>query len=104
MSLSVADPALVETMQAVRQALAERQITLVWDLPVPYSHLHPVALELEEDEPKPSGAGKTWLYVEPDGDVLPNQGVPDQVLGNMLNDPWETIWKNTLMLPVTRMA
>jgi MoaA/NifB/PqqE/SkfB family radical SAM enzyme len=94
MSLSVADPALVETMQVVRQAIAERQIALIWDLPVPYSHLHPVALELEDNEPKPSGAGKAWLYVEPDGDVLPTQGMPDQVLGNMLNDPWETIWKN----------
>jgi MoaA/NifB/PqqE/SkfB family radical SAM enzyme len=92
-SLSVSDPARVDTMQVVRQALAEREITLEWDLPVPYSHLHPVALELEEEEPIPSGAGKNWLYVEPDGDVLPNQGMPDQVLGNMLNDPWETIWK-----------
>jgi len=92
-SLSVADPALVETMHVVRQAVAERQIPLVWDLPVPYSHLHPVALELTEGESKPSGAGKVWLYVEPDGDVLPAQGIPDKVLGNMLNDPWETIWQ-----------
>ena len=38
----------------------------------------------------PSGAGKTWLYVEPDGDVLPAQGMADNVLGNFLRDPWET--------------
>ena len=93
MSLSVADPALVETMQVVRQAVAERQIALIWDLPVPYSHLHPVALEMAEDEPKPGGAGKAWLYVEPDGDVLPTQGMSDQLLGNILSDPWDTIWK-----------
>ncbi|MBE3037928.1 MAG: radical SAM protein [Chloroflexi bacterium] len=92
-SLSVADPALVETMHVVRQAVAERQIPLIWDLPVPYSHLHPVALELAENESKPNGAGKVWLYVEPDGDVLPAQGMPDHVLGNMLNDPWDTIWQ-----------
>jgi MoaA/NifB/PqqE/SkfB family radical SAM enzyme len=32
------------------------------------------------------------LYVEPDGDVLPAQGI-NQVLGNFLNDAWEKIWK-----------
>ena len=38
------------------------------------------------------GAGTAWLYVEPDGDVLPAQGV-NKVLGNLLTDPWEKIWK-----------
>ena len=66
---------------------------LVWDLPVPYSHFHPVALELAEHEEVPQGAGKAWLYVEPDGDVLPAQGV-NQVLGNLLNDSWNKIWSN----------
>jgi MoaA/NifB/PqqE/SkfB family radical SAM enzyme len=37
------------------------------------------------------GAARSWLYVEPDGDVLPGQGI-NHVLGNMLTDPWETIW------------
>jgi hypothetical protein len=31
--------------------------------------------------------------VEPDGDVLPAQGMAGQVLGNLLRDPWETIYK-----------
>ncbi len=64
---------------------------LVWDLPVPYSSLHPVALELAGSETPPVGAGNAWLYVEPDGDVLLAQGLPD-VLGNLLTEPWETIW------------
>jgi len=33
------------------------------------------------------------LYVEPDGDVLPAQGV-NRVLGNILTDPWKKIWKH----------
>jgi len=37
--------------------------------------------------------GKTWLYVEPDGDVLPSQGIPF-VLGNLITQEWEEIWKN----------
>ena len=66
-------------------------MNLIWDLPVPYSRLNPVALETEAESP-PSGAGRAWLYVEPDGDVLPTQGV-NQVLGNILRDPWVKIWQ-----------
>jgi len=58
---------------------------------VPYSALNPVSLELEGNE-VPEGAGRAWLYVEPDGDVLPAQGV-NRVLGNILRDPWEQIWR-----------
>lgn len=91
-SLSTNDMALKDDLQKVRQSVAEHGIRLVWDLPVPYSHFHPVALELAEFEEAPQGAGKAWLYVEPDGDVLPAQGV-NQVLGNLLTDPWEKIWE-----------
>lgn len=92
-SLSTNDIALKDVLQEVRQAVAERGMQLVWDLPVPYSHFHPVTLELAEHDEVPQGAGKAWLYVEPDGDVLPAQGV-NQVLGNLLNDPWNKIWTN----------
>ncbi len=92
-SLSVDDPALNEELQKVRQAVADRGLKLVWDLPVPYSQLHPIALELSGFEEAPQGHGKAWLYVEPDGDVLPAQGHLDEVLGNLLTDPWEKIWK-----------
>jgi MoaA/NifB/PqqE/SkfB family radical SAM enzyme len=40
----------------------------------------------------PDGAGRAWLYVEPDGDVLPSQGI-DRLLGNILRDPWSEIWR-----------
>ena len=66
-------------------------LMLKYDLPVPYSADHPVALETQEDN-IPSGAGNAWLYVEPDGDVLPGQGMADKVLGNFLRDPWEKIY------------
>ncbi len=67
-------------------------LTLKFDLPVPYSSEHPVALETAEDN-VPDGAGKAWLYVEPDGDILPAQGMADKVLGNFLRDPWEKIYQ-----------
>ncbi len=66
-------------------------LALKFDLPVPYSADHPVALETAGDQ-VPEGAGRAWLYVEPDGDVLPAQGMADKVLGNILRDPWDAIY------------
>jgi hypothetical protein len=92
-SLSATDVSFAETLHILSHAAADRHINLIWDLPVPYSTVHPVALELEEHGQLPSGAGRAWLYVEPDGDVLPEQGIP-KVLGNLLIDPWEKVWQN----------
>lgn len=96
LSLSTVDKNMNEKLQELRDTAAVQQLDLVWDLPVPYSCNNPVALELEEaddSQEPPEGAGKAWLYVEPDGDVLPSQGMYDQILGNFLTDPWEDIWK-----------
>jgi hypothetical protein len=89
LSLSFANR-MDETQNPLRDVAADLGFTLRWDLPVPYSESNPVSIETEEDG-TPSGAGKAWMYVEPDGDVLPTQGAADQVLGNLLRDPWEKI-------------
>jgi MoaA/NifB/PqqE/SkfB family radical SAM enzyme len=89
-SLSTNSVERTAEFQAARDQVAALQIELVWDLPVPYSALNPVALEVEGLD-LPEGAGRAWLYVEPDGDVLPAQGF-DHVLGNLLFDPWEKVW------------
>lgn len=91
LSLSAADASLKDVIQSLRDQAAELQVTLRWDLPVPYSAENPVAAEVVDDA-VPDGAGKAWLYVEPDGDVLPAQGEPDKALGNFLKDAWETIY------------
>ena len=91
-SLSAADDDLTDEMlelQSIAQGLA---LNIRWDLPVPYSYSNPVAIETVDDE-VPAGAGKAWMYVEPDGDVLPAQGEADKVLGNFLKDSWNTIVK-----------
>jgi len=72
---------------------AELGMTLVYDLPVPYSEMNPVSLELEEDVTAIEGYGRSWLYVEPDGDVLPGQGILHK-LGNLVKDSWITISAN----------
>lgn len=91
-SLSVCDFALRDRLEVARQAVMDRDMQLVWDLPVPYSQFNPVALELAEAEEALPENHRAWLYVEPDGDVLEQQGKPG-VLGNLLHDPWEAIWK-----------
>jgi hypothetical protein len=90
LSLTSNDPALAPVLKDLRDKAAVSQLSLVWNLPAPYSKLHPVAFEI--DDARMEGAGRAWLYVEPDGDVRPAQGDP-KVLGNMLKDNWEKIWK-----------
>lgn len=90
LSLSSTTPDLNDELQTLGEEAAEDGLSLIWDVPVPYSQRNPIALETEEDE-HPEGAGRAWLYVEPDGDVLPTQGV-NQVLGNLLQDEWNEIW------------
>jgi MoaA/NifB/PqqE/SkfB family radical SAM enzyme len=67
--------------------MADLALTLVWDLPVPYSSHNPIRLE-ETD----GTMGRAWLYVEPDGDVLPTQG-QEQVLGNLMRDSILDLWR-----------
>ena len=90
-SISVTDPALMSQSVEIGSRAIELGLRLVSDLPVPYSESHPVAMEVFENS-EPAGAGKAWLYIEPDGDVLPSQGAPGKILGNLLRDTWETIY------------
>ncbi len=80
------------SMTELQNKAAHLGLALKYDLPVPYSSAHPVAMETAEDL-VPEGAGRAWLYVEPDGDVLPAQGMAGRILGNFLRDPWEQIYR-----------
>jgi MoaA/NifB/PqqE/SkfB family radical SAM enzyme len=74
-----------------QDAAHARGLTLVWDLAAPYSHVNPIEAEAEME---PQQAVRQHLYVEPDGDVLPAQGC-NIVLGNLLKDDWESIWRHS---------
>jgi hypothetical protein len=91
LSLTSADAALRDTFDALRDKAAALGLALKFDLPVPYSASNPVVYEAQEAA-IPEGAGKAWLYVEPDGDVLPAQGSSESLLGNLLQDEWKTIY------------
>jgi hypothetical protein len=93
LSLSVNDISLRDALEQARHLAALKSLSLVWDLPVPYSNNHPVAVELQDAGQVVSGTGKAYLYVEPDGDVLVGQGLL-AVLGNLLTDSWDQVWAN----------
>ncbi|HEX9333956.1 MAG TPA: hypothetical protein VF896_18840, partial [Anaerolineales bacterium] len=91
LSLTSSDASLRDQYDAIRDKAATLGLTLKFDLPVPYSTSNPVVYEAQENTIH-EGAGKAWLYVEPDGDVLPSQGNSDKVLGNLLRDEWQKIY------------
>lgn len=91
LSLTSPDASLADTFDALRDKAAALGLTLRFDLPVPYSEYNQVVYEVQE-EAVPEGAGKAWLYVEPDGDVLPSQGYANQGLGNLLRDDLKQIY------------
>ena len=92
-SFSSPTKAYEQHLSGASQLAAEKGLSLIYDLPVPYSDLNPVNLELEESQTSVKGAARSWLYVEPDGDVLPGQGYPTR-LGNFLTDGWMNISAN----------
>lgn len=89
-SLSASSLELESDLRQAYEFATMQNMELFWNLPVPYSGNNPVSLEVQRGE-TPEGAGRAFLYVEPDGDVLPAQGV-NRVLGNFLEDPWDKIW------------
>ena len=91
LSLTSSDESLRDTYDSLREKAAALGLTLKFDLPVPYSASNPVVYETQEAA-IPEGAGKVWLYVEPDGDVLTSQGNSNHVLGNLLRDDWKQIY------------
>lgn len=92
-SLSAKSAEYSSELSLASRSAADIGLSLVYDLPVPYSSINPVGVEMEKYEASKQGAGRTWLYVEPDGDVLLGQG-SKVCIGNFLSDPWELISGN----------
>jgi organic radical activating enzyme len=101
-SLSTSSESMNEQLIQAHTTASEIGLSLIWDIPVPYSELNPISLEFSGRELR-SGVGKAWLYVEPDGDVLPDQSI-NKVLGNLLTDPWEKIWHPDTKFVISGMA
>ena len=82
-------PPLLELARAHTTAHDQR---LIWYTPTQYCHFDPMQLELGV---KGCTAALYNMCVEPNGDVLPCQSYY-QPLGNLLHDPWDSIWNHEL--------
>ena len=92
LSFTTNDLEMKEKTAELAELAEEMGLNLVWDITVPYSNFNPVAFETGADPRRSNGAVTGWLYVEPDGDTLPSQGI-NNVLGNFLESDWESIWE-----------
>lgn len=80
---------LLETVRAKVEATGQR---LIWYTPTQYCHFDPVQMQLGV---KGCTAARYNMCVEPDGGVIPCQSYY-QTLGNLLQDPWDSIWNHDL--------
>jgi radical SAM protein with 4Fe4S-binding SPASM domain len=83
---------LTPLLETARQKTEARGQRLIWYTPTEYCHFDPMALDLGV---KGCTAALYNMCVEPDGGVLPCQSYYHP-LGNLLADPWETIWNHEL--------
>jgi radical SAM protein with 4Fe4S-binding SPASM domain len=79
-------------LDLARDRIAQYGQKLIWYTPTEYCHFDPVQLDLGV---KGCTAALYNMCVEPDGSVIPCQSYYHS-LGNLLNDPWESIWGHDL--------
>lgn len=82
-------PDLLNTARRKTSAAGQR---LIWYTPTQYCRFNPLDMELGV---KGCTAALYNMCVEPNGDVLPCQSYY-QALGNILHDPWDSIWLHPL--------
>ncbi len=80
---------LLQTVRTKVEASGQR---LIWYTPTQYCHFDPVQMQLGV---KGCTAARYNMCVEPDGSVIPCQSYYEP-LGNLLSDPWDSIWNHDL--------
>lgn len=83
---------MVPILERIRDHAADLGMRFLWYTPTEYCRLSPVELEIGA---KRCNAGEYSIAVEPNGDVLPCQSFY-VAAGNILDDPWEEIWRGDL--------
>jgi len=85
---------LTSLLEIARLKTEMRGQRLIWYTPTEYCGFDPMALELGV---KGCTAALYNMCVEPDGSVLPCQSYYHP-LGNLLADPWDSIWNHDLSI------
>jgi radical SAM protein with 4Fe4S-binding SPASM domain len=88
----LAESELTPVLELARQKTEMRGQRLIWYTPTQYCAFDPMTLDLGV---KGCTAALYNMCVEPDGNVLPCQSYY-QALGNLLADPWDSIWNHPL--------
>ncbi len=86
------ESALPPLLDLARQKLDVHGQRLIWYTPTQYCHFDPVQLDLGV---KGCSAALYNMCIETDGAVIPCQSYY-QPLGNLLADPWDSIWNHIL--------
>ncbi|HVN56364.1 MAG TPA: radical SAM protein [Anaerolineaceae bacterium] len=81
-------------LDLARRKLDQTGQRLIWYTPTEYCHFDPVQMDLGV---KGCTAALYNMCVEPDGSVIPCQSYY-RALGNLLTDPWESIWNHDLSI------
>jgi radical SAM protein with 4Fe4S-binding SPASM domain len=90
--IGIPEADLEPIMDLVRDKAAELELRLIWYTPTRYCEFNPLEHDLGV---KGCSAARYNMCVEPNGDVLPCQSYFES-LGNILSDPWESIWDSVL--------
>ena len=79
-------------LERVKEATQKHHLRLIWYTPTQYCEFDPIGMELGI---KGCTAAHYNMAVEPNGDVIPCQSYFVS-LGNILTEPWESIWDHEL--------
>ena len=90
----LSESALPPLLEIARQKTDSAAQRLIWYTPTQYCNFDPVQMELGV---KGCSAALYNMCIEPDGSVLPCQSYYT-ALGNILTDPWDSIWNHELSL------
>jgi radical SAM protein with 4Fe4S-binding SPASM domain len=91
---------LAPLLDLARDHTQAHEQRLIWYTPTQYCHFDPMQLELGV---KGCTAALYNMCIEPDGAVIPCQSYY-HVLGNLLADPWESIWEHDLAVGLRERA
>jgi len=79
-------------LDKIQAAARAHSLRLIWYTPTRYCEFNPLERNLGV---KGCTAARYNMCVEPNGDVIPCQSYY-QAMGNILTDPWESIWHNQI--------
>ena len=79
------------TLTKAREAADKAGIRLEWYSPTCYKQFNPIEFGFG---PKSCSAAQYNMTIEPDGSVIPCQSWFKDKVGNILTDPWESIWNH----------